>query len=119
MSGSDVNGISGLFPFRIPGATEVEAVPGKEAPAGGKGLPVAVRQELENVASELVRASRTLGGAIRFQVDLDAGQAVIHVLDRDTGEVIRRIPMEKPSERLTRFVATHGAFDLRLHDDIA
>lgn len=39
------------------------------------------------------RPPSTLGQALRFTEDKDSGELVIWVLNRDTGAVLRRIPM--------------------------
>ena len=38
---------------------------------------------------------------LRFKVDMNSGRSVIQVLDRDTGEIIREIPPEKASKRVS------------------
>lgn len=107
--------------FQATALKAAAAVPerdGKVTPGGGKnlpaGLPVDGNRGLEPVARELERMSRTIGRAPRFEVDLDGGQAVIQVLDRDTGENIRRIPREK----LSPFLAANGALYFRLFDEL-
>ncbi len=86
---------------------------GKVAPGRGKDLPADDGRDLERVAHELEKRSRMIGRALHFEVDLDGGQAAIQVLDRETGEMIRRIPREK----LSPFLAANRNFDLRLFDD--
>jgi uncharacterized FlaG/YvyC family protein len=87
---------------------------GKPASGEGKGLPAGDdRAALEPVVRELERRIRAIGRALRFEVNLDGGPAVIQVLDRETGEVIRRIPREK----LSLFMAANRTFDLRLFDE--
>jgi uncharacterized FlaG/YvyC family protein len=88
---------------------------GKQASAQGKDLPASPagddRAVLEAVARELERRIRVI--ALHFEVNLDGAQAVIQVLDRETGEVIRRIPREK----LSPFMAANRSTDLRLFDE--
>jgi uncharacterized FlaG/YvyC family protein len=90
---------------------------GKQASGQGKDLPASPagddRAVLEAVARELERRIRVIGRALHFEVNLDGGQAVIQVLDRETGEVIRRIPREK----LSPFMAANRSTDLRLFDE--
>lgn len=94
------------------------AADGKPAPRGGKDLPPA-RPEAASIdraeaARALERLSRSIGRELRFEVDLDGGDTVIYVLDRDTGELIRRIP----GSELTRLAASDGRITSGLLDDL-
>lgn len=92
-------------------------VPGGNSDAGtGKSLPQATveKPDLARVALELNNASRRMGRDLRFQVDLDLGYAVIQVLDRETGEIIRQIPQEK----VALMIAGNGSIEMRLFDDL-
>ena len=60
-------------------------------------------------------ASRTIGRDLRFKVDMNSGNSVIQVLDRDTGEIIREIPPEKAKIS----VSISGDMQLRLYDELA
>ena len=86
---------------------------GKAEPAAGKALPAIEQADLELLVQELNTTSRTIGRDLRFHVDLESRQSVIHVLDRETGEVIRRIPPEKVST----FINSNGSLAISLLDD--
>lgn len=88
---------------------------GKTEPEAGKNVPVAEtpKADLEELARALNVASQSIGRDLRFEVDMESGQAVIQVLDRETGEVIRQIPPEKAQLSITR----NGLMQLRLHND--
>lgn len=102
-----------------PGATTgtYRVVPGGNVSTGtGKPLP---QQKLEKpdltyLAQELNNSSRRIGRDLKFQVDMDLGYAVIQVLDRETGEIIRQIPHEKTALLL----AGNGSIEMRLFDDL-
>lgn len=118
MSANDINAISGVWSFKsAAGGGPQTAAAGNIGSGGGKSLPAEVRAELAPHAEELAGLGRSIGRALRFEVDLDRGRTVIHVLDRDTGEVIRRIPLEKTTGPTSRYVTVNGAFPLRLHDE--
>jgi flagellar protein FlaG len=72
---------------------------GKSAPRSGKELPPrpgdppaadpdATARALEQLAASTARE-------LRFEVDVEHGETVIYVLDRATGELIRRIPRQE------------------------
>lgn len=90
---------------------------GKAAAASGKELPPPAAADAGMTAAAMARAlevlRQSLNRELRFEVTPDGKGTVIYVLDRDTGELIRRIP----SEELVRAVAPDGRFDLRLLDD--
>jgi len=82
------------------------------AAAGGSEMPAAAKTDLESLTAKLNLASETIGRDLRFEVDMDSGRAVIQVLDRETGEIIRQIPPEKADVTLTR----NGFVELKLYD---
>lgn len=90
------------------------AAGGKRSPETGNSLPVAERSvtELKQLAQQLNLASQSIGRDLRFQVDMESGNSVIQVLDRDTGEIIRQIPPDKANV----YLAGNGAVQLRLYD---
>ncbi len=94
----------------------------EKAQAGGNaepavGNPVPEKQEsapdMERLAQRLNVAMQSIGRDLRFQVDMKTGESVIHVLDRDTGEIIRQIPPENAKT----YVSDSGAVALRLFDE--
>lgn len=89
---------------------------GKSKPASGKELPTVKveKPDLEELAQQLNSVSRTIGRDLRFQVDIGRGNAVLQVLDRETGEIIRQIPHEKASVG----VSYNGAVHVKLFDDM-
>ena len=89
---------------------------GNSAPESGAILPVkdGSKRNLAQLAQEMNVASRSLGRELRFQVDLKLGYAVIEVLDRETGEVIRQIP---PDEAALAF-GRDGSANLRILDAV-
>ena len=72
---------------------------GNNQPVTGKASPAreaSVRaQELDTLVEELNSRSRSIGRAIRFQVDPGASTPIIQVFDRDTGRLIRQIPADQ------------------------
>ena len=99
---------------RAPAADGGNSAPGsgKALPAGLPGGPVPDPRKLVQALED---ASRTAGHTLRFEPDPDGGLAVIYVLDRATGELIRRIP----ATEVVRAVTADGSLDLRLIDDRA
>ena len=101
--------------------SEVVSQAGKVAPESGKEAPVKEpvkekeQPDLESLAAKLNVASRSIGRDLRFKVDMDSGNSVIQVLDRDTGEIIREIPPEKAKFS----VSINGNMQLRLYDELA
>ena len=91
---------------------------GKTAPGDGKALPEQAVERPKPALEEMVRqlniVNRTIGRDLRFQVDLDKGSAVIQVLDRETGELIRQIPPDKASP----YIGANGALEIRLYDEL-
>lgn len=89
-------------------------VSGKFEPDDGNRLPAVASEapDLEGLAEALNRASRNIGRDLRFKVDLDAGQAVLQVLDRETGELIRQIPEDKAEVSMN----SNGSISVRLID---
>jgi flagellar protein FlaG len=100
-------------------ATKAEqpAPSGKVAPETGKEPPVEAKEQpdLESLAAKLNVANQSIGRDLRFKVDMNSGQSVIQVLDRDTGEIIREIPPEKAQIS----VSGSGEMTLRLYDAMA
>ena len=92
-----------------------QVVPGGNADAEtGSSLPppAAEKADPARLAEALNAASRRIGRDLRFQVDLELGYAVIQVLDRETGEIIRQIPPENAKT----YVSELGDVALRLYD---
>ncbi len=118
MSDQDLKSISGATgsyaALRYP-AERVQTT-GNGRPRTGNDVPVPERPQpdLEALAAELNISSQSIGRDLRFKVDMASGQSVIQVLDRETGEIIREIPPDKASIRMTG----SGDMELRLHDSI-
>lgn len=91
-----------------------DAISGSERPDSGKALPpVGVpERSLEQFVDSLNAASLSVGRDLRFQVDFGSRRAVIQVLDRETGEIIRQIPPEKAEP----YLSAEGAIALKLLD---
>ena len=110
--------ISGTGTHRIlvqPATAATTEQGGKPAPSGGNALPQKSEQaDLEAVVERLNLATKSIGRDLHFEVNLDSGHAVIVVLDRETGEVIREIPPEK----VTPFLDEGGAVLARLYEDV-
>ena len=89
---------------------------GNAGQGAGNPLPrAAVKQpDPERLVQQLNIVNREIGRDLRFQVDLDQGYAVIQVLDRETGELIRQIPPEKSSLSLK----ANGSLQIRLFDEL-
>jgi len=92
------------------------SLPGKPEAEPGKILPtIAVEKpDMESLARELNTVSRNVGRDLRFQVDLEKGRAVLQVLDRETGELIRQIPQDKAEVALN----ANGTLSVRLIDAV-
>ena len=90
---------------------------GKIAPETGKESPAPAREkpDLAELAAKLNVSSQSIGRDLRFKVDMDGGNSVIQVLDRDTGEIIREIPPDKAQVT----VLSNGDMYLRLYDALA
>ena len=113
-----------INPVSSGAARTVQPTPAAPAPGGrigpdtGKISPV--QQEniralnLDKVVRDLNAQSKSVGRALRFQVDVLTGFSVIQVLDRDTGELIRQIPPEE----VGALSASGGGVDLQLLDDL-
>ena len=99
----------------VPSGKSVAA--GKVAPESGKESPVAEpkQPDLQEVAAKLNVAAQSIGRDLRFKVDMDSGNSVIQVLDRETGEIIREIPPEKAQIS----IAGNGDMQIRLYDALA
>ena len=118
MSESAARTISGTGTFRVLEMRDRAVAPAQggkaEAPAG-KALPVErPAPDLARVAEQLNMSAKSIGRDLRFEVNLESGQSVIKVLDRDTGEIIRQIPPEK----VTPYLNENGALEVRLYDDV-
>ena len=89
---------------------------GNATPVAGKQLPKVVTEkpDMERLAEKLNIASRSISHNLHFKVDLDNGPAVLQVIDRETGEIIRQIPEEKAAVALN----TNGSVGIRLFDDL-
>ncbi len=90
-------------------AGEAETSPDRAVP-----LPPPSEPDLEALAAKLNIASQSIGRDLRFKIDMNSGQSVIQVLDRETGEIIREIPPEKAAISL----ADNGDLELRLYDRV-
>ncbi len=100
MSEKVVNTVSsGANQMVTPNAIPLGASGGKVGPNAGKISPAqeaSIRAlNLDQVVRDLNVKSRSLGRALRFQVNVVSGDSVIQVLDRDTGELIRQIPAKQ------------------------
>jgi flagellar protein FlaG len=94
---------------------------GRKEPAAGKVLPerrADSREEtgpdLDRLVHELNLTSRSIGRDLRFRVDLESGDAVIEVLDRETGEIVRQIPGDKAIKSLN----SGQIANIRLFDEL-
>lgn len=114
MSDTDIQSVSartGQFPAL---QTVAKVAAGSNLPDSGKDVPrkQAERPDLQKLAEKLKVASQNSGRDLRFEVDLEKNRAVISVLDRETGEVIRQIPPEKAEI----YLSGQGRLSLRLFD---
>jgi len=92
---------------------------GKTDPTIGKLLPThtverAEKPDLEEIAQALNKVSRSVGRDLRFEVDLERGKAVLQVIDRETGDIIRQIPHESAAQALRQ----SGPASIRLLDAV-
>ncbi|MDH3747766.1 MAG: flagellar protein FlaG [Gammaproteobacteria bacterium] len=101
----------------IPGLPSGQAQPaGNAQPETGNTVPAPAKIEpdLDALAAKLNIASQSIGRDLRFKVDMNSGQSVIQVLDRETGEIIREIPPDKTNISLS----VNGDVELRLYDRV-
>ena len=115
MSDQDLKPISsatGTFVALKPGNDQAVEV-GNRKPESGNPIPVPepISPDLEALAAELNVTSQAIGRDLRFKIDMNSGQSVIQVLDRETGELIREIPPDKADISL----AVNGEMQLRLY----
>ena len=98
-------------------AARVAPQVGKVAPEAGNQAPAEPKEQpdMQAIAAKLNVASQSIGRDLRFKVDMNSGNSVIQVLDRETGEIIREIPPEKAQLS----VAGNGDMQLRLYDALA
>ena len=91
---------------------------GNSRPVSGKAPPseavAAKAQELDKLVEELNSRSRSIGRAIRFQVDLNASTPIIQVFDRDTGRLVRQIPADQAAV----LASNRRSFDLNRVIDV-
>ena len=114
MSDQDVKPISsatGVFAAPQAAFSRSDAT-GNSEPQGGNNVPAVESPDVEKLTQALNVASQSIGRDLRFEVDMESGQSVIQVLDRDTGEIIRQIPPEKAEV----YLSDAGSVALRLYD---
>jgi flagellar protein FlaG len=109
-----VSSATGTFTTLRPPVSQ-DAADGNRSPDTGKILPTVenTAPDLNELAAKLNLASQSIGRDLRFEVDMESGQSVIQVLDRETGEIIRQIPPEKANI----FLSGNGSVQLRLYDN--
>lgn len=66
-----------------------------------------MRQSVKAAAEQIETYLRQVNTNLEFRVDEDAGQVVVSVRERATGELIRQIPSEE-ALRLAERLAVHG-----------
>lgn len=102
-------------PVTVAGRSSPALASGSLLPYSGKALPQKSVPAPDAVAiAEALNKTTSIGRQLRFQVDPGNGPAVIQVLDRDTGELIRQIPPEKASLAIQQ----NGGIALNLIDDM-
>ena len=113
MAERDIQSVSATT-GQFPALGRVAQANGNKSPESGKGMPEKQvdMPDLEKLAEKLNAASSNAGRDLRFDVDLSKNRAVISVLDRETGEVIRQIPPEKAEI----YLSTDGSMAMRLID---
>ncbi len=113
MAERDIQSVSATT-GQFPALSRVGLADGNKSPDSGKGMPQKQVEmpDLEKLAEKLTVASNNAGRDLRFEVDLKKNRAVISVLDRETGEVIRQIPPEKAEIYLSK----DGSMAMRLFD---
>ncbi len=86
---------------------------GKDASAGGEGLPVAraaaAAQDLQRILRKLNDAMAATQRNLTFRIDEGSGRTVITVVDATTHEVVRQIPAEEVLA-VSRALEAAGAF---------
>ena len=65
-------------------------------------------EPLEEVVSDLNNLVRELHRELQFSVDEDSGETVIKVIDKETDEIVRRIPSEEIMELRRRLQQATG-----------
>ena len=113
MSDQEIKQISALTgTFAVLSPMPEKAAAGNPSPDSGKKLPQPEPRDVERLTKELNVAIQRLGRDLRFKVDMESGNSVIQVLDRETGEIIRQIPPENAKT----YVSDMGDVALRLYD---
>jgi uncharacterized FlaG/YvyC family protein len=64
--------------------------------------------DLTQLVDEANTRARVAGVSLAFRIDASSGEVVIEVSDRETGELIRRLPPESLAERLARLGDVEG-----------
>lgn len=99
-------------------AVPLGAAGGKVGPDAGKISPAqkaSIRAlNLDEVVEKLDVRSKSLGRAVRFQVDMVSGRSIVLVFNRDTGELIRQIP----AEEFAALAANRGTAEFQLIDNL-
>ena len=118
MADQDIKPVSaaatGTFVALRPQQVQGEVETGKQGPETGNSVPLPEPKgpDMEELARKLNLSTQTIGRDLRFEVNMESGQSVIQVLDRDTGEVIRQIPPEKTDI----YMSGNGDLQLRLYN---
>jgi flagellar protein FlaG len=81
-------------------ATEGEFLHADVRLSAGDGNPstpqtVQVKQEIEKEAMLLAGSSGSSGSSLEFSVDTDTNRIVVKVVDNETRELVKQIPMEE------------------------
>lgn len=116
MSDKDINQVSvltGTFALLKPAPERTQT--GNTRSDSGKKPPQSEDVDMERLAKELNMANQSIGRDLRFRVDTESGRAIIQVLDRETGEIVREIP---PEDAKT-YVSGMGDVALRLYNGLA
>ncbi|MDX1480350.1 MAG: flagellar protein FlaG [Woeseiaceae bacterium] len=104
--------LSGTSPYGSAYGRTAPSSGGNAVPEAGKTSPPPLPgnrlPELNSLVEALNNKSRSIGRAIRFQVNLDSPTAIVQVIDRETGRLVRQIPYDQAA------VMAHNARSLDL-----
>jgi flagellar protein FlaG len=77
------------------GNTVAKEAAGTPSPAA---QPVASREKVLEAVAAINRAAKALNNSVQLSLDTDSGDAVVRVIDSETGQLIRQIPSEEALE---------------------
>jgi len=100
--------VARAHPRRAAGRQEPARTGTELPPRAGTGTVLGDPGELERAVRSIERHVQNLQRRLQFSVDEASGRTVVTVIDRETDEVIRRIPSQEMLALAGRLDATTG-----------